>query len=151
MIRAIAAARKGMRAGEGGPFGACLVKNGRILAVSRNRVLKTQDATCHAEMNVIREACRKLRTFDLSGTRIYSTTEPCPMCFSAIHWARITEVCYGTAIKDVWKRGFNELSVPSRLLKRRGKSPVRIRGRYMLRECRKLLSDWDKLPVKKTY
>ncbi len=84
MRMAIREARKNLKKMDGGPFGACIVRGGRILAVSRNMVLKN-DATCHAEMNAIRIASKKVKGFDLSGCTIYSTTEPCPMCFSAIH------------------------------------------------------------------
>ncbi|MDD8016577.1 MAG: nucleoside deaminase, partial [Acidobacteriota bacterium] len=88
MRLALREARKNLRTLAGGPFGACIVKDGRVVATARNTVLKN-DSTAHAEVNAIRKACRKLDTFDLSGCEIYSTAEPCPMCFSAIHWARI--------------------------------------------------------------
>ena len=88
MRLAIQEARKNLKLTEGGPFGACIVKNGSVLAVARNTVLKN-DATCHAEMNAIRIASGKTETFDLSGSVIYSTSEPCLMCFGALHWARI--------------------------------------------------------------
>ena len=91
MRKAIAEARKNLLRPQGGPFGACIVKDGRVLAAARNTVLK-DDATSHAEVNAIRLASRKLGTFDLTGCEIYSTTEPCPMCFGAIHWARIGTV-----------------------------------------------------------
>ena len=80
MDKAIKEARKNLKTFDGGPFGACIVKGDRIIAVARNTVLK-DDATCHAEVNAIRMASKKLGTFDLSGCDIYSTTEPCPMCF----------------------------------------------------------------------
>ena len=118
MKAAIQAAEKGMRKGEGGPFGACIVKGNKILAAAHNEVLK-KDATCHAEINAIRAASRKIKNFDLSGCEIYTTTEPCPMCFAAIHWARIKRVVYGTRIGDVAKRGFNELSISSGAMKKK--------------------------------
>ena len=97
----------------GGPFGACLVRGDEVLAVAHNTVLKDQDPTSHGETNAIRLAARKLQSFDLSGCEIYSTTEPCPMCFAAIHWARIGRLIYGTAIIEVARLGFNELTLGS--------------------------------------
>jgi len=91
MLLAIAKARKNFKSLAGGPFGACIVRHGKLLSVARNTVLK-EDATCHAEINAIRQASKKLKSFDLSGCVVYSTTEPCPMCFSAIHWARMTQL-----------------------------------------------------------
>ena len=76
---AIQSAESGILRGQGGPFGACIVKNGKILATSHNSVLKKKDPTCHAEIEAIRGASKKLKRFDLSGCEIYSTTEPCPM------------------------------------------------------------------------
>ena len=151
MRMAIRSAVSGIQKSEGGPFGACLVKNGKVIATAHNRVLKNKDATCHAEINAIRLASKKLRTYDLSGCVIYSTTEPCPMCFSAIHWACLDRVIYGTSIKDVQRRGFNELSIPSRTMKKLGKSKVKITARFRRKECLNLLKAWDNLPSKQTY
>ncbi|HTY44681.1 MAG TPA: nucleoside deaminase [Patescibacteria group bacterium] len=151
MRLAIREAGKNVRRGScGGPFGACIVKEGRVLTVARNAVLKN-DASAHAEINAIRAACRKLKTFDLSGCTIYSTTEPCPMCFAAIHWARIRSVIYGTSISDVKKRGFNELDISCAEMKARGKSRVRIVAHFLKSECLRLLRDWDALPAKRVY
>lgn len=151
MLKAIQSAERGMRRGEGGPFGAVIIKSGKILAVAHNTVLKNQDATCHSEVNAIRIASKKLRKFDLKGCVIFSTNEPCPMCFSAIHWARIGKVVFGTRIRDVQKRGFNELSIPSVRMKKAGKSRVKIRSGFMKRECLELLKKWDVLDKKQLY
>jgi tRNA(Arg) A34 adenosine deaminase TadA len=151
MQRAIRSARAGMKKSEGGPFGACIVRGGKLIAEGHNTVLKTKDATCHAEVNVIREASRKLKRYDLKDCVIYSTTEPCPMCFSAIHWAQIPVVYYGTRIPDVAKRGFNELFISNRIMKKLGKSPMKIRGGVGLAGCRKLLSEWDRKEIKTLY
>ena len=107
-----------------GPFGACLVRGDEVLAVAHNTVLQDLDPTCHGEMNAIRLAARQLRSYDLSGCEIYSTTEPCPMCFAAIHWARIGRLIYGTAIIEVARLGFNELTIGSRQMQELGRSPV---------------------------
>ena len=84
----------------GGPFGAVIVKDGEIVAGSSNSVTRENDPTAHAEVNTIREACKKLGTFDLSGCTIYTSCEPCPMCLGAIYWARIGRIFYGNTRKD---------------------------------------------------
>lgn len=150
MEAAVREARKNLKTLDGGPFGACLVKDGAVIAVARNTVLKG-DATAHAEVNAIRKACRKLGTHDLSGCIIYSTTEPCPMCFSAIHWARINTICYGTGIADAKSSGFHEMEISNRKLKALGRSRVRLIRGFMRRECLELFRDWDALPGKKAY
>jgi len=151
MALAIESARKAMGNSAGGPFGAVIVRGNRLIAVGHNTVLKNHDATCHAEINVIRIASKKLGRFDLSDCVIYSTTEPCPMCFSAIHWARIAKVIFGTTITDVQKRGFHELSIPSKKMKREGKSPVSLKAGFMKKECLALLKDWDEKKDKEVY
>ncbi len=150
MRRAIEEARKNLKRMDGGPFGACVVKDGKIIALARNTVLKN-DATCHAEINAIRIASRKNKTFDLSGSIIYSTTEPCPMCFSAIHWARIGTIVYGTGIADAGKIGFNEMKISNVRLKVLAKIKIKIVPGLLLGECNQLFSDWNKLPGKKLY
>ena len=150
MVRAIKEARKNLSSLDGGPFGACIVKNGAVVAVGRNTVL-TEDASCHAEINAIRNASKKLKTYDLSGCSIYSTTEPCPMCFSAIHWARIDAIVFGTGIPDARKIGFHELCISARDMKKMGKSPIRIASGFMLEECRRLFDDWEKTDDKQIY
>jgi len=145
MLLAIESALKGIRRGHGGPFGACIVKNGKAIAVAHNTVLRDNDPTAHAEINAIREACRRLGTWNLEGCEIYSTTEPCPMCFTAIHWARISKVYYGTTIEDVAKLGFNELPLRAVEIKRLTGVPIEIIPGYKVEECRKLLEEWKKL------
>ena len=90
----------------GGPFGAVIVKDGEIVAGSSNSVTTDNDPTAHTEVNTIREACRRLHTFDLSDCVIYSSSEPCPMCLGAIYWARIGRIYYGNTRKDVGSVGF---------------------------------------------
>lgn len=150
MRLALKEARKNLKSLDGGPFGACIVKNGVLLGLARNTVLKN-DATCHAEMNAIRLASRKLGTFDLKGAVIYSTTEPCPMCFAAIHWSRIDKIIYGTGIRDAAEIGFNEIRISNKVLKKLSKVPLRFFSGFLYEECRKLLKDWDRLPNKRLY
>ncbi len=151
MRLALDEAARNFKRPAGGPFGACIVRNGRILALARNTVLRSNDPTAHAEINAIRIASAKLKNFDLSGCVIYSTTEPCPMCFSAIHWARIPLVIYGTSIADVKKRGFNELAISNFRLKSLSGSKVGIVSGFLRREAVELLESWDKLSNKPVY
>lgn len=150
MREAIREARKNIRSMKGGPFGACIVKGGQILAVARNRVLST-DATAHAEINAIRIASKKLGTFDLRGATIFSTTEPCPMCFSAIHWARITRIVYGTTIADAARIGFNEMPISNKRLKTLSRSRVLLAPSFLRDECLSLFQDWASQTHKKLY
>ena len=99
MREAIRLANESVKRG-GGPFGAVIVKDGKIVAGSSNRVTIDLDPTAHAEVNTIREACRRLGTFDLSGSVIYTSCEPCPMCLGAIYWAHIDRIYYGNNRKD---------------------------------------------------
>ena len=105
---AIDEALKGINSNHGGPFGSVIVKDGKIIAVGHNCVLKDNDPTCHGEVVAIREACKKLGTFDLSGSEIYTTGEPCPMCLFACMWANISKVYYGCTIEDNEKIGFRD-------------------------------------------
>lgn len=92
----------------GGPFGAVIVKDGEIIATGTNRVTANNDPTAHAEVSAIREACRKLGTFDLSGCEIYTSCEPCPMCLGAIYWARLDKIYYGNNKADAAAIGFDD-------------------------------------------
>jgi guanine deaminase len=151
MSIAIEEAQSGSGSGEGGPFGAVIVKGDEVLAKAYNSVLGDNDPTRHAEIKAISAASAKLGTYDLSGCEIYSTTEPCPMCFSAIHWAKIGRVIYGTGIEDVRKLGFNELTISASEMKKKGGSPVDVVGDFMRAECEELLKFWSGLPGKKVY
>ena len=102
-------AEQGFSHNEGGPFGAVITdKQGNIIAKGNNMVLKNNDPTAHAEVTVIREACKKLGTYDLSGYVLYTSCEPCPMCLSAIIWANIKEVYYACTRKDAGEIGFRD-------------------------------------------
>ncbi len=100
MRRAIELSRLHMEAGEGGPFGAVVVKDGRILAEGWNRVTSGHDPTAHAEVVAIREACARLGTFELKGCEIFTSCEPCPMCLAAIYWARLERIWYANGQAD---------------------------------------------------
>jgi len=98
----------GVRTNQGGPFGAVIVKDGTIVGKGCNRVTSEKDPTAHAEIVAIRNACKSLDTFDLSGAVIYSTCEPCPMCLSAIYWAGIQTVYYSATRHDAEEIGFKD-------------------------------------------
>ena len=102
-------AEKGMKNNEGGPFGAVITdKEGNIISIANNQVIKNNDPTAHAEIQAIREACKKLNTHDLSGYILYTSCEPCPMCLSAIIWANIKDVFYACTREDAGNIGFRD-------------------------------------------
>ena len=108
MNEAVKAAIKGMDANEGGPFGCVIVKDGEIIGRGNNMVTSTNDPTAHAEVTAIRNACKKLNSFQLDGCIIYTSCEPCPMCLGAIYWARPSKVFYGSNKKDAANIGFDD-------------------------------------------
>lgn len=111
MAQAIAEALRGVAAGEGGPFGAVVVKDGAVLATACNRVTSTNDPTAHAEIVAIRAACRALGSFQLDGCDLYASCEPCPMCLGAIYWARPRAVYYAATRADAAAAGFDDAFV----------------------------------------
>lgn len=109
MKKAIENADNGITNNEGGPFGAVIVsKNGEIISNGNNKVLSQKDPTAHAEIVAIREACKKLNTYDLSDCILYTSCEPCPMCLSAIIWSNIKNVYYGCTKNDAGEIGFRD-------------------------------------------
>lgn len=94
---------------HGGPFGAVIVKDGKIVGSGHNTVLKDNDPTCHGEMNAIRDACKNLGTFDLSGCELYTTGYNCPMCLCATRWANIKKIYYGCTLEDNASIGFRDV------------------------------------------
>jgi guanine deaminase len=141
MNRAIDAARTGIRAGQS-PFGAAIIRGDELIAATHNHVWLTTDPTAHAEVRCIRDACRTLRTIDLSACRMYTTCEPCPMCASAIHWSKLASVAYGATIADAQHAGFSELTVPCTELLSRGGSRVRVTPALMPGQCAALFDEW---------
>lgn len=113
MDQAIQEAKQGVARGEGGPFGAVMVdtSTGKVIARAHNMVLQTNDPTAHAEVNCIRMACAKLGRFDLSDCTLYSSCQPCPMCFGAIHWAKIPVCYYSATDQDAAEGGFSDASI----------------------------------------
>lgn len=115
MARAIQLAIENVHSGRGGPFAALVVKDGRIVAEGANQVTSSNDPTAHAEINAIRAACQTLGSFQLSGCEIYTTCEPCPMCFGAIYWARPDRVYFGGNSADAAAAGFDDAFIYQQL------------------------------------
>lgn len=108
MQAAIALSEKGITEEKGGPFGAVVVKDGEIIGTGYNQVAAANDPTAHAEIMAIREACRKLNSFQLTGCELYTSCEPCPMCMGAIYWARPEKVYYANTRDDAAAIGFDD-------------------------------------------
>ena len=108
MKLAVEEAYEGIKNRHGGPFGCVVIKDGKVIGKGHNRVLIKQDATCHGEMEAIRDASQNMGSFDLSGAILYTTAAPCPMCKGAILWANIDKVFYGCNIDDTYKIGFRD-------------------------------------------
>lgn len=150
MKKAVEKARLGIRRGQT-PFGACVVKNGRIVSCAHNGVWASCDITAHAEIRAIRTACKKLKSVHLRGCTLYSTCEPCPMCFSACHWAQLDKIVFGSSIPDAQNIGFNELALSNRTMKRLGKSAVKIRSGFLRNNCLDVFRTWQTQGTRKTY
>jgi len=108
MEKAIALATENVTSGRGGPFGAVIVRGGKIVATGTNLVTSTNDPTAHAEVVAIRNAAAALATFDLAGCEVYSSCEPCPMCLGAIYWSRCDAIFYGNTAADAAEAGFDD-------------------------------------------
>ena len=126
----------------GGPFGAVIVKNDKIIAEGSNKVTSTNDPTAHGEIVAIRKACKELNNFNLSGCKIFSTAEPCPMCLSAIYWARIDEIYYANTRDDARKIDFDDSLIYSELQKNIDKRKIPM-TQMMRDEALKAFELWD--------
>ena len=108
MQMAIELSKKNLKSNHGGPFGAVVVKNGKVIGRASNAVLKSKDPTAHAEIMAIRDACKKIKSYDLSGCELYTSCYPCPMCLAAIIWSNIKMVYYGNTKIDAANIGFRD-------------------------------------------
>jgi guanine deaminase len=142
MQLAIDSARMGIETREGGPFGACVVRNNEVVSVGHNTVLKDKDPTCHAEMNAIRAACKKLDTHILSECVLYTTAEPCPMCLAAIYWSRVKSIVVGVPKEVAARYGFDDAKFYSELLLDVEKREVPATTGVLSSECEKVFADW---------
>ena len=134
----------------GGPFGAVIVKNNKIIAEGSNKVTMNNDPTAHGEIVAIREACKKLNNFSLNGCELYSTCEPCPMCLSAIYWARIDKIYYANAREDARKIDFDDSLIYTELQKNIDKRKIPM-IQILRNEALKAFELWDKKKDKVKY
>lgn len=141
MRMALAKAREGVGRGQQ-PFGGCLVRHGTVLACLYNSVLESGDITAHPEINAVREACRALRTLDLTECVMYATCEPCPMCFTAAHLARVSKIVYGISLAEARQYGFGRFPVSNAVLKELGQSPIEVVGGVLRDAGIALLQEW---------
>jgi tRNA(Arg) A34 adenosine deaminase TadA len=134
----------------GGPFGCVMVKDDKIIAEGSNKVTFSNDPTAHAEIVAIREACKKLNTFNLSGCDLYASCEPCPMCLSAIYWSHVDNIFYANTREDAKKINFDDSLIYSEILKKNEDRKIPIK--QMLRdEALKAFEIWDKKTDKIEY
>lgn len=150
MRDAIAVAGEAIDKGQT-PFGCCIVRDGKLLARAHNEVWASTDITAHAEIVALRRACKHDNAIQLHGATVYSTTEPCPMCFAACHWAAVERLVYGARIPDAARAGFRELTIPVEEMARRGGSDVRVEGGVLAAECAGLFAVWKASGRARTY
>jgi guanine deaminase len=150
MLEAIRLSREKMRRGDGGPFGAVIVRRGKIIARGWNRVTTLNDPTAHAEVAAIRGACRKLKAFRLDDCELYASCEPCPMCLAAVYWARIGRIFYAGSRRDAAAAGFDDDLIGRELA--RPVSRRKIPTRQLLRgEALEVFKEWQDKPDKIRY
>lgn len=147
---AIGIAEENVLQNLGGPFGAVIVKDGKIIAKSGNKVTTTLDPTAHAEVSAIRLACKKLKTFDLSGATIYTSCEPCPMCLAAIYWSRIHVIYYGNTKADAAAIDFDDQFIYEEIDKPMAQRTLPTH-QLLRNEAQHAFKLWEKSPMKKDY
>ena len=150
MLEAISLAREGMTRGDGGPFGAVIVRDNRIIGRGWNRVLLTNDPTAHAEVVAIRDACSREGSYWLEGAHLYVNCEPCPMCFAAIYWARIEQVTFGASKEDAAAIDFDDAYIYDELCQPPEKRSLII-SRDGQAEAFEVLRAWPDFNGKKPY
>ena len=150
MRHAVKLSAERMREGAGGPFGAIVVKDGKVIAEGWNKVTSTNDPTAHAEVSAIRAACQVLGTFSLAGCDIYTSCEPCPMCLSAIYWARLDRIYFANSREDAAAIGFDDEFLYDEVAK-----PVEARliptVKLELPEAAAVFAEWQAKPDKVEY
>jgi guanine deaminase len=150
MREAVRLSREKMRRGDGGPFGAVVVRDGKIVGRGWNRVTSTNDPTAHAEVTAIRDACKKLKSFQLDDCELYASCEPCPMCLAAIYWARFKNVFYANTRKDAARIGFDDDLIYREMGKpiARRKIPMK---QFLRGEALEVFAEWENKPDKVRY
>jgi guanine deaminase len=150
MRRAVELSARRMREGAGGPFGAVIVKHGKVIAEGWNKVTSTNDPTAHAEVSAIRSACEALQNFSLAGCDIYTSCEPCPMCLAAIYWARLDRIFFANSREDAAAIGFDDTLIYEEVAK-----PIDARliptFRVELPEAGAVFAEWESMPDKVEY
>ncbi|MCW8930934.1 MAG: nucleoside deaminase [Gammaproteobacteria bacterium] len=151
---AIKLAHQSVSTHHGGPFGAVIVQNNQIIGRGSNQVTTHNDPTAHAEIVAIRDACQQIQSFSLAGCTIYTSSEPCPMCLSAIYWARIDSVLYANSYKQATQIGFDdqfifkELSLPHQ---QKNLSISQVQDETVLKDALEVFQAWENSPSKKHY
>jgi tRNA(Arg) A34 adenosine deaminase TadA len=150
MRAAIALSLAKMRSGCGGPFGAVVVRRGKIAGRGWNQVTSTNDPTAHAEVTAIRAACKKLKTFQLDDCELYTSCEPCPMCLAAIYWARFKKVYYANTRQDAAKIDFDDDLIYREVAKHVSKRKIPMK-QLLRAEALKVFKEWQVKPDKIRY
>ena len=150
MRAAIRLARAKMRADGGGPFGAIIVRQDKIVGRGWNQVTSTNDPTAHAEVAAIRDACQRLKTFRLDDCELYTSCEPCPMCLSAVYWARLKKIYYGNTRRDAARIAFDDEHIYREMAKPVGQRSL-IMKQLLRAEALKVFAEWQAKPDKVRY
>jgi tRNA(Arg) A34 adenosine deaminase TadA len=150
MRAAIRLAREKMRGNDGGPFGAVVVRRGKIIGRGWNRVTSTNDPTAHAEIMAIREACRRLKTYRLDDCELYASCEPCPMCLAAIYWARMRKIFYAGTRRDATAAGFDDDLIYREVARPASRRKVLMK-QLLRKDALKVFTEWKKKPDKFPY
>lgn len=147
---AIDVSRKGMKEGHGGPFGCVIVKDGKVLVATHNKVLSGNDPTAHAEVVAIREACRLINDYQLTGCELYASCEPCPMCMGAIYWARPDAVYFAASRQDAADAGFDDSLIYDELDVAHAERKIPF---YQIEvdEATTVFDEWKRMEQKKLY
>ena len=149
MSRAIELSVESVRS-NGGPFGCVIVKNNEIIAEGSNKVTIINDPTAHAEIVTIRKACKALNNFNLEGTEMYTSCEPCPMCLSAIYWSHIDKIYYGNTRLDAAKIGFDDNYIYNELSKKKSQRKIPMQ-QINQEDAIKVFKEWELKPDKIKY
>lgn len=150
MRAAIAFAQEGIKKGQG-PFAAVVVKHGSIVAAAHDQVMMTNDITAHAAVQAIRSACQSLGRIHLNGCSIYTTCEPCPMCFAACHLARIDRIVFGVSMADLAETDFRQLPISSSDMTEIGQSEIEVNAGCLLEDNKVVLEEFLGRPNRVSY
>ena len=142
MHRAVALSREHMERGQGGPFGAVIVKDGKILSEGWNQVTSSNDPTAHAEVVAIRRAAERIQNFDLTGAELYTSCEPCPMCLAAAYWARINKIYFGNSRQDAARHQFDDEFIYQEIPKENSQRTIPIE-QLERDEAYRVFCEWD--------